>query len=99
MDKVYCENCGKEVSSNHLDNELEVEVSFICECGFHPNQHTDFINHSLDVDDVRYEIQYCSCCGKSVNDEDYKSQHEDDVDMETGGVFTYCKVSNRNKHW
>ena len=97
MEKIYCQNCGKEVPSNHInDIHKPFKDTYVCSCGFYPNQLKDFL--TLEVDECRYQIQYCECCGMSVKDDNYVSLHLDFVNEETGSVDKYCKVSKRKPY-
>jgi len=98
MKKVYCQNCGKEVPSNHIKElELFSKETYVCSCGFYPNQSKD--RDTMDVENYRYQIQYCECCGISFKDGDFESLHFDFVNEETGEVQKYCKVSKRGPYF
>lgn len=93
---MYCENCSSEIPSKKIDHNSEypdVDENYLCKCGFHPIEETDFLNH-YSIDNPRYSIKYCNGCRMSLNDNEYQTTHIDDVDENTGRVFTYCNISN-----
>ena len=92
------------VKETPIEPYYSIDEDYICSCGFHPEASTDWGNKIWLPDDdgeieepthERYETKFCKSCGSSVNDDDYSNNHIiDEVDMESGEIFSFCKTTN-----